>query len=154
MANQQIPYTVTLLSAATVTSATVVNGTAVDFPTDLDCGTFYLAVTAPTGTTETLDVEIQVSPDNGTTYFKRWKFTQVTTAAISYAIDVAFARVTEAGAITTVTPLAATALAGAALNVNCACPRKVRVSYCCGGTSPSYATVKVFFVGHRNAPSY
>ena len=152
MANQQVPYSVTLLSATTVTSATVVNGTAIEFPTDLDSGTFYLAVTAPTGTTETINVEIQVSPDNST-WFRRWSFTQVTTAAVSHAIDVCFSRLATAGAITTVTPATA-AHTDTAVVANAVLPKYVRTSYICAGTNPSYGTVKVFFVGHRDCPAY
>lgn len=149
MANVQVPYTKTLLAAVAVAGSTQVNGTAIDMPCDLDSGTFIAAAVYNAGAT--LDVAIEGSPDGGTTWFKWWAFTQITTASISYAIDVAFSRTGEAGAIETVTHNATTLVTGA-LVANKPLPPHIRVSYQGDGTA-DYTTLAVYFIGHKNQPA-
>lgn len=139
----QKPYQVLLYSGAVV--ITTANSGAIEFPVDQDGGVFILEHGTGTGTSPTLDVSIQATPDDGTTWFSMFRFAQVTTTAGTRRIITSFRRVAEAGGE------AAVAATGGALATNCPISRKVRVLATIGGTSPSYATIKVWFIGARSA---
>lgn len=144
MRNLQHPYVATLWSKTTATTATANSG-AIDFPADLDGGVFILEHGTGTGTTPTLDVAIQVTTDDGTTWFSMYRFAQVTTTAGTRRIIASFRRVAEAAAEAVV------ADTGGALAANCPISKKIRILATIGGTSPSYASIKVHFVGARSA---
>lgn len=149
MANYELPYCLTLLAPVAISAAGQVNGSTRFWPGDIDSGTFVCVADYTSGTA-TLDVAIEVSPDGGTTWFKRFGFTQIT-ADITEAIDVVFSRIGCAGAISTVTFNSTTLLTGA-LNANCVMPRHFRVSYQ-GATSDTivFPSLAVYFIGHRNS---
>jgi len=145
MADIIVPYTRVLLDTTSVITTGQVNGTAFAWPADIDYGTFYFDFAYTSGAT-TLDVAIEVSPDGGTTWFKRIAPTQFATTSIKYAIDHNFSHHT-VGAIATVTQNSTTLLTGA-LVADCPFPKDVRVSYQGGGTQ--VVTIKVWFVGRRH----
>jgi len=138
------PYVTNLFSKTTATTATINSG-ALEMPTDLDGGVFILEHGTGTGTSPTLDVAIQVSPDEGTTWFTMFRFAQATTTAGTRRIIASFRRVAEAGAESAV------ADTGGALASNCPISRNIRILFTIGGTSPSYASLKVHFIGARSA---
>lgn len=102
---------------------------------------FILDASAGTGTTPTLDVAIQVTPDDGTTWYSVLRFAQVTTGASKQGIRVqpTLGR-GEAGSQFTI------ADTGGAQNANVPFSKKVRVVATVAGTNPAYATVKVWMV--------
>lgn len=140
----QHPYVALLWNKTTATTVDSNSG-AIDFPADVDGGVFILEHGTGTGTTPTLDVSIQVSPDEGTTWFSMFRFAQVTTTAGTRRIITSFRRVAEAGAE------AAVGTTGGALASNCPLSKKIRILADVGGTSPSYASIKVWFIGARSA---
>jgi len=133
-----------LFTKATASTATLNSGS-LAFPTDQDGGVFILEHGTGTGTTPTLDVAIQVSYDDGTTFLTAWRFAQVTTTAGTRRIVTSFRRVAEVGAESAVTDT------GGALATNHPISNKIRILFTIGGTSPSYATLKVSFIGARSA---
>lgn len=145
MRSVQQPYTRVLWDKTTATTATANSGTISDFPNDQDGGVFILEHGTGTGTSPTLDVSIQVTPDDGTTWFSMFRFAQVTTTAGTRRIITSFRRVAEAGAE------AAVGATGGALATNCPISKKIRVLATIGGTSPSYATIKVWFIGAKSS---
>lgn len=140
MAENILPSNPTLLySGATVT--TTANSSTFSLPM-ADSYSFILAVTTPGGTTETLDVAIQTSPDGGTTFYDWWRFTQVTTAAVTHCLTVQpWQGVGEAGSIAVIT-----AAATGAMNVNKPFCNPCRIALTIGGTLPTYATIKVWVI--------
>lgn len=90
------------------------------------------------GTTPTLDVAMQWTPDGGTTWL--WapiRFAQITTSASQQMITFKPSLTDEAAWHNAV------AGTGGALAKNFACSRKVRFVFDVGGTSPSFANVIV-----------
>jgi len=140
----QNPYTTILWNKTTATTATANSGT-LEIPSDLDGGVFLLTHGTGTGTSPTLDVSIQVTDDDATTWYSMFRFAQVTTTAGVRRIIVSFRRLAEAGAEVAV------AATGGALAANCPVSRKIRVLATIGGTSPSYATILVSFIGAKSA---
>ena len=132
-------YAALLYSGATVTTT----GTSSTFNLPLaDSYSFIMAVTTPGGTTETLDMAIQISPDGGTTYYDWWRFTQVTTAAVTHCLTVQPMQGRgEAGSIAAIT-----AAATGAMNVNKPFVNPCRLAFTISGTLPTYATVKVWVI--------
>lgn len=107
-----------------------------------DSYAFVLNVTAASGTTETLDMAIQVF--DGTTWFDWWRFAQVTTSTVTRRLVVQPIQGRgEAG-----TEAAITAAASGALNANAplgGLNNQIRFTYTISGTSPSYTfAVSVF----------
>lgn len=102
---------------------------------------FILDVTAMTGSGTTLDVQIDTSPDGGTTWYRAWAFARVTTSTSQQRIDVrpTGVGITEVGS--TVASLAATT----AINANTVVTRDVRVSWT-AGTSFSSSTFAVWAI--------
>lgn len=128
------PYTATLVAsnAISATGSTA----AITLPL-ADSYAFILNVTAAGGTTETMDMAIQITPDNGTTWFDWFRFAQVTTAAVTRRLVVQPLQGRgEAG-----TEVAITAAASGAVNANAPMSSKVRFTYTLGGTLPTYTFV-------------
>jgi hypothetical protein len=117
------------------TVAATVTGTAFDFPLDLDGCLFILKVSAASGTSPTLDVAIQFSPDSGTNYYDFFRFTRCT-AAVEHHMVVSFRRLAEAGAIAAVTTGG-----NGAVNVNKPITEHCRIVSTIGGTNPSFSFV-------------
>lgn len=96
---------------------------------------FILDCTAASGTSPTLDVALQVTPDFGTTYYSVLRFAQLTTTGKRYLrIQPGMGR-GEAGTE------GAIADTGGALSSNVTLTRKFRVLYTIGGTNPSFTFV-------------
>lgn len=132
------PTATRILNLATVT-ATGNSGT-VDLPMAASY-MFILDIAAGTGTTPTCDVAIQVSPDDGTTWYTTSRYAQATTAAVkSFKMIRNGLAWGEAGFVQAI------ADTGGALDKNCIFTRKVRILYTVGGTNPSYPTLKVWIV--------
>lgn len=135
------PYAALLYSASTLTTTPTV--TAIDFPDDLLAATFILDTGTGTGTSPTLDVSIEVSPDDGTTYYPVLRFSQATTGATKQYITISMKPDYAAGVYGTI------AATGGALYQNVCFPKTIAVLPTVGGTNPSYATVKVWVIGER-----
>ena len=138
---------------ATLASTTATATSTADFvlPRDIHSGQFILDVTAASGTSPTLDIKIQTSPDGGTTYYDCFRFPQKTATAIERLVTGFFGDGTNTGTTgtnansgnsATITATSTGALTtGVPIN-----PDKMRVRYLIGGTNPSF-TFKVFFLG-------
>ena len=140
MAENILPSNPTLLYSGT-TVTTTANSANFNLPI-ADSYSFILAVTTPGGTTETLDVAIQMSPDGGTTFYDWWRFTQVTTAAVTHCLTVQpWQGLGEAGSIAAIT-----AAATGAMNVNKPFCNPCRAALTISGTLPTYATIKLWVI--------
>lgn len=138
----QHPYDAILVASAARTATG--NSGAIDFPDDLDGAVFVGDCTAASGTSPTLDLSIEVTPDRGTTWFEVYRFIQYTAAAKNQLI-VSFRRVAEAGASRAVVQGGT-----GALTANCPISKSIRVKWTIGGTNPSF-TFAVYCIGARSA---
>lgn len=101
---------------------------------------FIVQATLNSGTTPTMDVAIQITPDDGTTWFTAFRFAQITaTSSRRLRIQPMQGR-GEAGTE------GAIADTGGALNANGIVTRKIRVLFTTGGTNPNF-TVAVWMLG-------
>jgi hypothetical protein len=139
MAENLLPSNASLLlNAATV----IATGNSANFTLPVADGYKFTMEVSGTisGTTETLDMAIQTSPDGGTTFYDTWRFTQVTTTAVTRDLVVQPIQGRgEAGSDTAVT---AGGTGSVATNKPFTNPCRLR--YTIAGTSPSYAVVKVW----------
>lgn len=98
---------------------------------------FVLDVTAASGTTETLDMALQITPDGGTTWYDWARFAQVTTSAVTRRLVIQPLQGRgEAGS-----EAAITAGGTGAINANVplpSAPNNCRFRGTISGTSPSY----------------
>ena len=115
-------------------------------PNDAVAATFIAKIGAGTGTSPTLDLCIQITPDD-TNYFTVLRFAQATGSAVNQYISVALRKVAEAGATGTI------ADTGGALYGNIAISRNIKVLANVGGTSPSFATIDVWAIWTLAAPN-
>ena len=130
-------------------SATTFNATANTPTFTLPVGesySFILDVGTPSGTSETMDAALQISPDGGTTWYDWARFAQVTTSVVSRRLNLQPLQGRgEAGSEAVIT-----AAATGAINTNVPMPIGVtnacRFALTLGGTTPSYATVKIWMV--------
>lgn len=144
----QACYSALLYSGATIGSVTPLSSSNFNLP-QADSYSFVLAVTTPGGTSETMDAAIQISPDGGTTFYDWWRFTQVTTAAVTHCLTVQPMQGRgEAGSIAVIT-----AAASGAANVNKPFVNPCRLTMNFGGTLPTYATVKLWVVANPRSSS-
>lgn len=111
-----------------------------NLPTDLHSGVFIVDCPTVTGTTPTLDLAIEISPDDGTTYYTAFRFAQITAAAVR-RLAVKFVAV-DAGSEASIPADPS----GGALATGCVITEKMRVRWNIGGTSPSF-TFAVHFIG-------
>jgi len=93
---------------------------------------FYLQVTAASGTSPTLDMAIQVTPDNGTTFYTAARFAQMTGVAIRRLQIQPMMGRGEAGTESVI------ADTGGALNANTIITRKIKYKATIAGTNPSF----------------
>lgn len=106
-----------------------------------------LSAAGGTGTTPTLDVSIQTSPDGGTTWFVVERFTQVTTSAAKETIS--FKPYLGVGDAATAFVSAAT---GGQAKQNIVCAKDMCITYTIGGTNPSFAIdAWVVYAGGQNS---
>lgn len=133
------PYVLNMSPSAALTATA--NGTTYDFPTDIEGGAFWVKCSAASGTSPTLDVSFETSPDGGTTWFIIGKMAQ-RSAAGQWRWKVSFKPVNEAGAESV---MAAT---GSAVVLNTPIGKHLRAVYTIGGTNPSF-TLSVYFIGYR-----
>lgn len=132
MGTELIPSVKTLLSGVTVTAAST--STAFSVPI-ADCWSFYLNVTAASGTGPTLDVSFQTSVDGGTTYINvPWRFAQISTTATNVmTVRNGFA-IGQVGVET-----ATSAGTGGTLQSPCVVdPSFLKLNYVLGATTPSF----------------
>lgn len=140
-ANLQRPVAITIDSA--VTKAATYTGTAVDAPLS-DSYAFYVDVTAGSGTSPTMDLCIQVTPDNGTTWIPAARFAQITGVVKRRLQLQPVPGRGEAGAE------AAVANTGGALATNTVLSKKIRVVNTIGGTNPSFTYSLYMFAVPRS----
>ena len=143
MAEQTLPTYAGLLYSNTALAATVATPTA-GFNLPLcDSYAFILDIASAGGTTEKLDLAIQTSLDGGTTFQDWWRFTQVTTSAVTHCLVVQpMNGHGEAGTIAVVT----TGATNAAISSNKSFANPCRLSFTISGTLPTYS-VKVWCIG-------
>lgn len=116
---------------ASVTKAATFTGATVDVPL-AESYTFILDVTAASGTSPTLDVAIQITVDEGTTFYAAIRFAQCTGVATRrLQVQPSLGR-GEAGSE------GALANTGGALNANTILTKKLRHVATIGGTNPSF----------------
>jgi hypothetical protein len=135
------------LAATSATTATV-TGTTFQLPVS-DAYQLILDVGAATGTSPTLDVALQHSPNNGVTWYTFAKFAQVTAAGQRSLVFTPQVSVNQAASE------AAIANTGSAVAQNVpVIYSNVRVLATVGGTTPSFATVNVWIICQATAGSY
>jgi hypothetical protein len=140
----QYPYTKTLVaSGARIASG---GSGAIEIPVDLTDILLILKSTAGSGTTTTLDVAVENTPDDGTTWVPALKFTQIVVASPVITLVKAFksSRTAEAGVEITA------ARTGAAVSGNTILTRKIQIYWTIAGTNPSF-TFTVFLIGKGSA---
>jgi hypothetical protein len=107
-----------------------------------DSYAFILDVISAGGTTEKCDLAIQTSFDGGTTYQDWWRFTQVTTAAVTHClVTQPMQGHGEAGTIGIVT----TGALNSAISANKSCTPYCQLKFTISGTLPTYS-VKVWAI--------
>jgi hypothetical protein len=121
------------------------NSGALNYPVDnITGGTWILNVTAASGTSPTLDVSIQITPDGGTTWFDTSRFTQRTGVEaegifISHQVYIPWflnpsVHVSSGTTINTFDPTATT---GGIRVIHTPFSRKFRILWTIAGSSPS-----------------
>jgi hypothetical protein len=120
--------------------AATANSGAINMPVAPAYAWIVEAVT-PTGTSPTLDVALQITPDNGTTWWSVSRFAQITTAT-TRLIKV-HSNGPVAGQAAAVSTIADT---GGVLESNFPVTPTMRVLATIGGTNPAYATFKVWLI--------
>lgn len=129
--NLQQPMIKTLIASGAV----IATGASSNFTIGLaDSYTFYLACSAVTGTSPTMDAVLQTSIDGGTTYVNvPWRFTQLTAAANLELTVRCGLGIGEAGVAS---PAASTG--GVLANPCVVDPLHMKLAYTLAGTSPSF----------------
>ncbi len=136
----------TVVALATYTSTTTTS--AIDWPlTEYVGGKFLLEIGTVAGTSPTLDVCIQTTPDDGTTWRVCWRFAQATDGTdreLTTTWGLGYDQLTTLNA-----ERAALANTGGALSLGTPIADKIRVVFTIGGTSPSFPAT-LFFIPWRN----
>jgi hypothetical protein len=126
-----------LVNQATVTATG--NSGNVDLPV-AGSYVFILDLAAGTGTSPTIDIAIQNTPDNST-YYTVSRFAQATTVAVkSFKMLRNGLALGEAGFVQAI------ADTGGAVDKNVVFTKKIRVLWTVGGTNPAYATLKLWVI--------
>lgn len=100
----------------------------------------FVLIPTVTGTTPTLNAQLQISPDGGTTWINYGPASGNLTAAGNILIDVYPSNFTVAGA----TPAALTTGATQTVQINAPLPRTWRLVYTIGGTTPSFTLTNAY----------
>ena len=138
-----LPYVEVAVSSAART-ATGNSGTLDARWSQLDDIRLILDCTAASGTSPTLDVALQITPDDGTTWFSIQRFAQVTAAATR---QLEFSTRRHAGQAASEAAVAST---GGALAVNGVLSKKVRFIWTIAATTPSF-TFAIYVVGRQSS---
>ena len=125
---RQLTNSKVLVASAAVTATA--NSGALTLPI-ADIYTFVVNVTTVTGTTPTLDIVFQNTPDDGTTWINMPMRTAQLTAASANYFNLPASRAAIADSN-------ATAATGGILSKNYIPSRKIRILYTVGGTNPSF----------------
>ena len=136
------------LLVASTTAAATSNSGALDWPSDIDSAVIVLDVTAASGTSETMDVAIQCSPDDGTTFYTVARFAQQTTSTVTLAKT--FLTHQGEGTAAAVLTVADT---GGVLESNIPFTNQIRFVWTIAGTNPSY-TFLIWAWGERKETHY
>lgn len=131
MRNLLPPYRTTLVASAART--TTGSSSAIEFPF-VDDVVFIVNVTAASGTSPTLDLAFQITPDD-TNYFSVQRFAQITGTG-ARTLQFSTKRTTAQAAAE-----AAAADTGGALATNLPCSRNIKFKWTIGGTNPSFTFV-------------
>jgi len=135
------PFAKQLVASATYTTTT--SSALLTLPL-ADCYSFILDTTAASGTSPTLDVAIQITPDGGTTMYSVLRFAQVTGTNQQRITVQPIQGRGEAGT------QAALADTGGAASANQTLTASIKVKFTVGGTSPSFTAV-VWVIGQPRA---
>jgi hypothetical protein len=138
-----LPYT-ELVVASTTAAATANSATLDARWSQLDDIRLILDCTAASGTSPTLDVAFQITPDDGTTFYSIMRFAQVTAVAIR---QLEFSTRRHAGQAASEAAVADT---GGALAVNGVLSKKVRFRWTITATTPSF-TFRIWVVGRQSS---
>lgn len=143
-----------LVNVTTATTTSGVLGAAFALP-NADSYAFILDVGTITGTSPTFDVELEMSPDGGTTYYAWARFAQVTAAAVRRLVIQPIQGRGEAGSEAAITTHGTNSAlsANAPMVTNFAGGTAAVFQFYCsvGGTSPSAATIKIWVVAQPRA---
>ena len=137
----QAPYVARLVASAARTATG--NSGAITLPTDLGGIMWLLSVTAASGTSPTLDLAIQVTDDDGTTWFTFAGFTQHSATGEKAFVTTHDNRGIAALAEWDTSDDTAPAVHNAPLS------RKIRIVWTIGGTNPSF-TFSIGIIGVRS----
>ncbi len=133
------PDVITAVSAAAASAAS----SSFELPDDVESAMFLFDITTATGTTPTLDIKVQTSPDAGTTYFDVFRSSQITAASMlrmncvfkSSPENTASTATNASGGNMSVITLATSG----ALMTGCPiAPKYMRIRYVIGGTNPVF----------------
>ena len=134
-----LPYEAIVLASATQTATA--NSATIDARwSQLPDIRLFLDCTAASGTSPTLDVALQITPDGGTTFFSIMRFAQITVAATR---QLEFSTFRHAGQAASEAAVADT---GGALAVNGILSKQVRFRWTIAATTPSF-TFAIYLVG-------
>lgn len=128
----QHPYVRMNLVASAARTADGNSGSITDFPDNLHSAEFIVDVTAASGTSPTLDLAIENSPDEGTTFYTAFRWAQITGTGPRRLVVRLLA--SDAGGEASI-PLDPT---GGALSASCPLSKTIRVRWNIGGTNPSF----------------
>lgn len=129
---------------ASVTKVATYTSEAFDVPL-AESYAFVIVVSAASGTTPTLDVAYQVTPDGGTTWFTALRHAQITAASTRRLQVLPSLGKGEAGTE------GALANTGGALNANTILTRKMRTVWTIAGTNPSFTATQYLLTVSRSA---
>lgn len=141
-ATVQGAYSKKIITSAAIAATT---NTTFTLPRDTTCAVFFFQTSSSSGTSPTLDLNIQTSPDGGTTYFTVQRCAQLTGDTIVRLILNPYGGA--GNTATTVTNAgggnyAAIATTGGALSTGCPVDFDyMRISAVVGGTNPSFTLV-------------
>lgn len=149
MPSLMVPPRVFLPSGYPISTATTATVTGASFALPIaDSYTAIVDVATVTGTTPTLDIAFQHSPDGGTSWYTFAKFAQITAAATRSLIFTPQVAMNQAASEQAI------ANTGAAVTINSpVIYTNVRVLSTVGGTTPSFGTIKLWVICAANGSS-
>jgi len=143
------PYAKLVASATTVTTSAVL-GSAFTLPA-ADSYAFILDVGTVTGTSPTFDVELEHSPDGGTTWYAFARFAQVSATGQRRIVIQPTQGRGEAGTEAAITTHGTNSALNANCPIMCTASSSVQAYVSVSGTSPSAATIKLWVIAAPRA---
>lgn len=134
-----------LVASQTVTATG--NSGALDWPSDIDSAVILMDVTAASGTSPTMDVAIQLTPDDGITFYTVSRFAQASAAFIRAKTFLTHQGDGTAAAVVAVADI------GGVLEANIPFTNQIRILWTVGGTNPSF-TFTLWAWGERKYSQY